>query len=280
MNQTKRNVVGFLFGILVGALFTTVCAVLIYWNFVIDKASPIIFEYGDTIEFDDIDLPVLDAESNYNLISYTSSSCASCITAIETVNRVADIWGSTLGTLRLWEDNIPMNVETVKYNHASLNGKYSISSVLPTYYIVNNSYEILYKDTSIDNVINKLLMLQIVPLASLRKSADNYIQSLCSSNSEGQLMVIFSMTGCPDCKNADEIINESNVLLNQFNIAKIYKYNETDSSKVKDDGAIFKGIYGITWYPSFLVYNVTGETIFIGEIPLDTLEQALLDAAK
>lgn len=83
------------------------------------------------------------------------------------------------------------------------------------------------------------------------------------------------MEGCPDCLEAEEIL-KSEKLKKYFNITRIYRDNDIQDNKIIDQFSIFQKIYAIEWYPSFLILSHDNTYRFIGEIPLDLLENDLL----
>lgn len=76
-------------------------------------------------------------------------------------------------------------------------------------------------------------------------------------------LIYFAMEGCPDCESAMEILTK-NSILDHYNIQTIYTKDSYGEKEFVDSGDFFMSIYGIDWYPSFLILK-ENEHIFIGQ---------------
>ena len=152
----------------------------------------------------------------------------------------------------------------------SLKGKTKLSTSTPTYYILDESNTIVFKDTNRENLLKKISDLGLVSSSTLIANANRYIsENFFDGNSDKRKVLYFYMPGCPDCEAANTLLRE-NDLDEKFDIAYVYKYDTTDSSKVIDKDKLFANVYGITWYPSFLV--LTGSDYrLVGETPAENL---------
>ena len=237
-------------------------------------------EYGDhftSIELSDCQGNKIDSlphTDKYTILTYLSDSCSSCLDVVSDFNRFSAIYGESLNYVILWCDDIPASYlrknsvdEMINY---SLNGKVKISTSTPTYYILDESNTIIFKDISRENLIKKISDLELVSSKNLIANANRYIsESFFDENSNKRKIIYFYMPGCPNCEAANTLLRE-NDLDEKFDIAYIYKYDTMDSSKIIDKDKLFASVYGITWYPSFLV--LTGSDYrLVGEIPVEDL---------
>ena len=88
-------------------------------------------------------------------------------------------------------------------------------------------------------------------------------------------MVYFSMDGCPDCIEADKVL-EKESLLDLFSVHRIYREKDPSEERKIDTFSLYKQIYGIDWYPTFLHLSDNGYAL-IGKTPTDQLEKSLLE---
>lgn len=232
-------------------------------------------EYGDNftgIELSDCQGNKIDSlphSNKYTILTYLSDSCSSCLDAISDFNRFSEVYGEELNYVILWIDDIPTSYlrknsvdEMINY---SLKGKTKLSTSTPTYYILDESNTIVFKDTNRENLLKKISDLGLVSSSTLIANANRYIsENFFDGNSDKRKVLYFYMPGCPDCEAANTLLRE-NDLDEKFDIAYVYKYDTMDSSKIIDKDKLFASVYGITWYPSFLVltgsdYRLVGET--------------------
>ena len=82
------------------------------------------------------------------------------------------------------------------------------------------------------------------------------------------------MDGCPDCEAATPVV-ESKTIIDKYQIQIIYKYDDV-KNEIKDKDQLFKLIYGIEWYPSFVILDNESYYV-IGETPINELEKRLLN---
>lgn len=112
------------------------------------------------------------------------------------------------------------------------------------------------------------------------ENANNYIKSQIIENSSDKLnLIYFCMTGCPDCVAAETVLNSESIK-DVFEISTIYSKNEIDDKKYIDKYNMFLDIYGIDWYPSFLVLDKNGGYELIGKTTVENLQDVLLKYAN
>jgi len=113
----------------------------------------------------------------------------------------------------------------------------------------------------------------------LLERSDRFLLSQMNTEEDKTPLLYFAMTGCPDCTEADEAMQAEPEIDELFVITEIHRYNETNPEKWTDFFSLFATIYGVTWYPSFLVFN--GETsTLVGQTPMDMLCDLLIAAIE
>lgn len=244
-----------------------------------DTTDLIYLDYGDQfagVEFIDTEgnIAALNTCEKYTVVTYLSSTCSSCIKTLADFNRFSYIFGDSLDYKILWMDEIPFAyIDKYSVDRAinfSLNGKAEISTSTPTFYILDKSGTIVFRDISRENLITKLVNLQLVATETLVANANEYIcENLFETNSEKDKFVYFYMPGCPDCEAADTVLSEI-ILEDKFDVMYVYKHDTTDLSKVIDYDKLYARVYEITWYPSFLVLRDNSFRM-IGEMPIDEI---------
>ena len=276
-NNKNRELISVLVGIVIGVVIAAAGIVIALKMNAFDK-DPVSmnFEEDDTIAINGVDFP--EIKSDYAVVLYSSSTNVLNDASLTALSRIDNIWGDKVEMLCVWEDKIPEIAEN--YNNVSLQGKYNLAPGVATYYLVDNTYSVVYKTTTIDFLVEEIYYMDLADSSVLRENADAYLRELYSTDDDKSLVINFALSGCEDCKAADEILEASEDIQNSVNIVKIYSYLEFDSEKLRDTGGVFFDVYGISWYPSFLVYNGSGETTFIGETPEDELEETILNALK
>lgn len=248
--------------------------------------------YGDSFDA----IPTADAQGNEaslkygehnTLLFYLSPSCASCGDALRFVERLQSVFGEdNLQVLILWRDSIPISLieeyGIAPENCFSISGSIAINAPTPTAYLLDSVGSIIYYNADIKICMEKLYMQAVEEEGMeerLRVNANRYlVEHYGISDFEKQQVVYFCMEGCPDCAAADEALaNDSGKEARSLHY--LYTYNDEEPSHERDEYALLKLVYGIEWYPSFLVLQSEEEYEIIGEVPVETLLQEL-DALK
>lgn len=81
------------------------------------------------------------------------------------------------------------------------------------------------------------------------------------------------MDGCPDCKQTIKSLEKNNVLCN-YNMLTLYTKDSYGAKEWVDNDDLFLEIYGIDWYPSFLIISEDNYK-FIGQETEDKLIEIL-----
>lgn len=250
------------------------------------KAEVLYLEYGDTfsaIEIygttgEKVDKLAPDQSKKATVVFYVTDECSGCIGAMADFKRFESVFGEDLNYIFLWEDGIPQNlIKKYEINATSytLKGKTKISTSTPTFYIVSNDDTIVFRDVDFSNHIQKIIDLNLVEKESTQKNATQYIVNsyFQSVSSKDPKLVYFYMPGCSDCQAADELI-KADKLDEKFEIVYIYKYDSKEDGVVIDKNKLFAKVYGINWYPSFLLISDTN-CEFVGEANQEKLKAIL-----
>lgn len=253
----------------------------------VNNANIVDLRYGDNFSV----IPVVDVEGKEvslkcgenNILFYLSSSCSSCGDVLRFCERLQAVFGEdNLNILLLWNDSIPISL--VEKNNIPLENCYTTNSMTglnsptPTAYILDDQGSILYFSSDIKTSIERLYA-QVAETENmeeeLRLRANEYlIEAYGISDFHNPQVVYFYMSGCPDCAVADEFLNTDEEK-DKRDLYYLYKYDDTEPSHYKDDYALFRTVYGIEWYPSFLVFSSEQEYRIVGEVPVETLTNEL-----
>lgn len=196
----------------------------------------------------------------YTFAFYLDDKCGACIEKLELINRMAEIIPSEFGkTLIIWKTNPDLKLikkKSLTYNNYVLKDVI-IKDGAPSGYIIKNN-KVVFKMDILDmtKYIEKIFQLDDINLERIQTSSNEFIlDNWKDTANKTPLIVYFKMEGCPDCKKAEEIINDAN-LVEKYQLLEIY-YQDIDSGggEIIDEGDLFKQIYGISWYPSFLIFK-------------------------
>lgn len=245
------------------------------------EQKQIFVEYGDA--FSGFELTAYDGtimkelpKGKVSVIAYLSDTCSSCRGVLADFNRFSEVYGDGINYSIVWTDDIPHSlIKKYKIDKAinySLSGKVCLSTSTPTFYILDENNQVVFKDIDRVNLIKKLLELDTVDVSILRNNATMYIAreyyGINDIEDFDNKLVYFYMPGCPDCEKVDALFKENSV--SDFDFLYIYKYDSVGDDKIIDKDKLFVSVYGITWYPSFLVAK-HGTVKIIGEMPIEQL---------
>lgn len=244
------------------------------------------FEYGDSMstfpvtDCDGVSFDQIPASDKYSLVFYLSDSCSGCLDIIQNFRKIECILGKDeINYVILWTKEIPLKIldkYSVSPNYCySLNGKTKFATSTPSFYILDPNQEVVFSATDADYLVSKLSQLNIIPPEKLKENTINYIdKNILPQNAKQKQIVYFEMEGCSDCEAANKVM-DSEAITSICEITRIFKFDDTDPSHVKDDYGLFKTGLGIQWYPSFLIFE-DGKVRFVGETPVEELEEAIL----
>lgn len=234
-------------------------------------------EYGDNfsgIEVYDMSGSLVnalfdDTPEAPTVILYLAAECSGCMETISDFNRFEAVFSEDVNFIFLWENEIPKNL-IKKYDIDSksytLKGKTKLSISTPTFYLIDCDKKIVFKDVDQSNLIQKIIELDSTEKVTLQEKATQYIKNTYFNCSDGNRLklVYFYMPSCSDCMAINEFIKEER-LDEKYQIAYIYKYNSTVEDVIIDKNKLFAKVYGVNWYPSFVLisdssYEIIGET--------------------
>lgn len=245
------------------------------------------FEYGESMatfpvsDHDGNQLEKIPESDKYSLVFYVSDTCGGCMDVIKNFSKMESILGTDeFNYIVLWTDEVPMKIidkYDINQDYCySLGGKTRFATSTPSFYILDENQNVLFSTTDMRLLVSKIELLEIVPKEKLKENTIRYIsENILPKDSDKKQLVYFEMEGCPDCQAANKVIDNSDEIKNAFEITRIYKYDDTDTTRMKDDYGLFKLGLDIQWYPSFLIFE-NGETRFIGEIPIEELQNVIM----
>lgn len=241
-------------------------------------------EYGDN--FSELDLQSYDGEQGslsetsekYQLVFYLDTRCSTCINQLVAIKHLESIFKGDLVEVKVvWSGDYKIeNIEKVglqKENNFYLKGG-KINSATPTCYILDGSNKIIFETQEVSKALEKIIQSNEVNKDVVIEKCNKYFVDIFKENKP--IMVSFLMDGCKDCENAEPIVQKE-IIQEKYNIYDVYTEDSYGSKEVVDVGNVFLTVYGLDWYPSFLVINDIGYKI-IGNTSIENLEDAILNA--
>lgn len=217
---------------------------------------------------------------SHTLLIYSLDGCGACMGLLERMDPIVEILGDEYVNIRFgWLDSIPVEISEVssitEEHHYSL----SSESFWPSYYILDEDGTVVSSHSTIEEAMDSLFAMDLYPIDYLQNSCIEYFRKSIINDPQAPQIIYFSMTGCPDCSEADDMLVENDNLFQQFEINRIYRKNETDPAKRRDEFALFKYAFNVSWYPSFIVI-INDEISFIGQESIDDLPQMFFDMIR
>ncbi|MBD5467914.1 MAG: hypothetical protein HDR21_07165 [Lachnospiraceae bacterium] len=245
--------------------------------------------YGDTIE----QIPVRQAGGQevvtlpygqpVTLVVYLSEACKTCVDSLAEYERISGILGQeNISYLFLFSDRIPASIAE-RYG-VPLEQCYTVDDSVelalstPTWIYLNSDGRIEMVNSDDELVLEKILKSGYVSSEQLQENARNYLTGHYADADDGRpVLFYFSMQGCMDCAAADEMIAEQK-LEEQFEIIRVYTDESDDQGLITDRMQLFRRVFDINWYPSFLLVR-EGHAELIVEYSLEALQESLLREA-
>lgn len=247
---------------------------------VVKKEEIINLDYQDNIA----ELPLLDYEGKEvtleagkpQIIWFLSVSCEACKRALEDYREMDAILAGDEVTLSIiWKDGISDDLlsdyEIKKENVYCLPDNIRLAASTPSMYLTDEEGTIQFVTLEMEQMITKFLDLNYVGEETLQKAADEYLLYTYSTQDK-PMLVYFAMEGCPDCEAVTPLVT-GDELNEKYEVVTLYKKDDTDQ-ELTDRYGLLKNIYGIVWFPSFVILD--GQRTIIGETPLEELEELLL----
>ncbi len=246
------------------------------------------FVYGDELsgfyltDYKGTEIKHLPKTSEYKVVFYLSQNCGTCIKLLRKFKFFSDMFSSDkLSCSIIWFDAIPN--ELIKKHkippeiNYSLMEKHKLSFVSPTMYIVDKDNKVLFYESDLNNIIEKLKVDNIVNFKELIVKANTYIINKSNLvNKEKETVIMFSMDGCKDCAAAEKLIKSNNIE-EKYNIIRIYRKEINDKLGIANEVSILKKIYSIDWYPTFIKVKNNGEYTITREVSEEEILNMFID---
>lgn len=246
--------------------------------------------YGDTVE----QIPVRQAGGQevitlpygqaVTLVVYLSEACKTCVDSLAEYERISGILGQeNISYLFLFSDRIPASIAE-RYG-VSLEQCYTVDDSVelalstPTWIYLNSDGRIEMVNSDDELVLEKILKSGYVSSEQLQENARDYLMGHYADADDGKpVLFYFSMQGCKDCAAADEMIAEQK-LEEQFEIIRVYTDESGDQGLITDQMQLFRRVFDINWYPSFLLIREDNAELIV-EYSLEELQEKLLREAE
>ena len=225
---------------------------------------------------------LLDTESS-KLIIYASNTCGRCLDEIGIMYEIYEIFCRDTGMnlYILWTEDIPRKyIKGYDFAdcHFSLNGVKLSSSVKASFYVDERNIVHFVDSAGIGDLIKYIVSEQKVDPELLKINANAYIMSNIIASKTYPQIVYLSMRGCPDCDAATPIVYSEQITA-KADITQIERDGYAEEDDVVDAYKIFQYVYGIDWYPSFLILKPNNFNI-IGKTPIEMLEKTILETLQ
>lgn len=269
-------------------LFTSCTHRSSYESSTIDSYDSVLmdFTFGDELigfEMETIDgqnLESISIDSKNKLIVYLSDRCSPCIEALKSLNRLGNVFLSDdFDYLICWENAIPTNLlekyEIEKSKNFSLRGKTRLNSIVPTFFLLNEDNIVRFSTNNFEIMIEKLFSDEVLEKKQLQENANMYILDKLVNLNKKSNLIFFSTEECQACIEAEHIISSESIQ-NSYDVTTIYGDKDPKDGRLLDDYNIFRHVYDMKWYPSFLILNDIEDYSFLDGVPIEEIEDLLV----
>lgn len=225
---------------------------------------------------------ILEPTTDYTLLFYLSAYCGSCIEYLPELSLLYEIFlDENISIIILWLEE-PPQMQLSKNNipkeiNYSMREKAKLTISTPTYYLLDENGVVVFTDVVASNLIDKVAEYGLFSLPTIQDRLTDHLRREYNTPEKNTFsMIYFSLDGCPDCMDVDEMLVDKK-FDELFTINRIYSYRDNENVKPRDRYKIYKNVYGISWYPSFLIIS-DNEYSFVGQVPFIELEACLRDA--
>ena len=268
-------------------ILTVILIVVCLAYFLRDNSVDAYIEYKDNIEYLDIfdkenNLYELKKDDKYKVLIFLSDRCSTCIDALPTIEKLNEIVckNQNIDLYLLWRNKIP-TTKLKKHNLVdcsfSLKNVY-IASNYESCFVVDNENVVVFLDNNLNNLMGVISGLNILDKNKLKDNSNTYIKNKYFKNDNGKLdLVCFSIANCNGCVTALSILNSSNSISEKYNFEYITDVKSNQPQFKKDNIDIFKYVYDIQWYPTFLIFNNKDnkyDILYLEDV--DLLEETLI----
>lgn len=245
--------------------------------------NSVLLQYGDKIA--DItyktlsgDKDTLMSESGYSIVFYIDPYCGSCLQSFVLAEQMNDILEESVDIKIVWKQepskDIIRKIGIDKEKQFVLDN-IEIANPYPTYFITDNKGNIVFIVDELDKLSKKVVALDCLKNDEIIELANKYFLKKTQKDSVKPTLIYFAMDGCKDCAAAEELL-DSKSAQKYYDIVTVYTENSYGEKEFVDVGKLFVEIYGINWYPSFVIIK-DGTYQFIGESSVRELEDFLFD---
>lgn len=227
------------------------------------------------------DLAEQPLNADYNIVFYLSEHCGACAEILRSINRFENLFCSEkLDYAIYWADTIPENLleknSIPKEKNFSLKGKTRLTTVTPSFFIIDKENTVKFATDDFEMVIKKIISDEVSAKEQMIDKANKYIASQIADTITDKISLIyFAMTDCSDCAAAEKILDTQKIK-DTFAISTIYSKKELQDKDYIDNYNMFLHLYGIEWYPSFLILSKDNTYEFISETSSDMLQEVLI----
>ena len=265
MKNKQRIIISVIFCV-IGFISGIIFAEIKYHNDTIgnNEIKDILVEYGKIFPAEKLDTlkEKKEKDAKYKIFLYVDPYCDSCINKILTTDRMYEI---------LQAENIDVNLIWRKNPKEVLNADLSISkenqyvtnnvniiNEYPLYFITDKNNKVLMITDDVTKVMKKIFEFSEVDKNEIIDASNQYLKSQIQDIADNKkYLIYFSMEGCPDCKRAEEILEENDIFSGYTSLT-VFTEDSFGKEEVVDIGSLFLSIYDIDWYPSFLVIGDDG----------------------
>ena len=228
--------------------------------------------YGEKAEFG----------GKYKFVIYVSSDCSSCISHMFLMKRLNETIckDQDVELMLMWIDEAPpietlenLNIENCSY----VLDNYRMSGTYNTIFLLDqNNNVISLEHSDYGAITDKIIELGILDTEKAVTNTNSYITDNLAKNYGGKSnLIYFSMPGCPDCADANPIMFSDEIADKAF-MTRIELVGGAESYDIKDEFNLFKKIYSIDWYPSFLIINNDGSWDMVRKVELGEMKEIIL----
>lgn len=209
-------------------------------------------EWGETIT-------ALLQGTPYTMVAYVSNECVSCKEALADVSILNKLKDEAFQIILLWKNS--MSAELLEQyqlseNSAALHGEIKLSTVTPTYFLLDEKGTIVFMEKgSCGNFISKLFEMGIFSVEKNMAATLYYLAPYMETGKRN--MLFFSTENCNAC--AEELLKlKEDRELADINIISVYHQREAlqqGENEILDRYRIFGRIFDVQGYPSIYLQS-------------------------
>jgi len=235
------------------------------------------------LELYDIDNKKTELKNEYKFIVYLSADCGTCINHRPLLKKINETFGKdpNIIFMIIWEDKFPEDfvLDYYGFRDCSYSAKnFYAAKSYNTVFIADKDNKIVFaEEAGYEGAFDYILSLDIIDKEQLILNTNAHIISdLVRQYDDKNNLIYFSMPGCPDCSAADPIIYGKEIT-DRFNITRIELTKGAEAFDFKDDYNIYKRVYDIDWYPSFLIINEDNSWDIVRKVDPEIMAEKILE---